>query len=301
MRFLKSKKLLKRVAVLVILFCVFGYIGLTYILPYAILQPKRTVTIIDPVTISSNFETIAIPIDGIGELRGYFFKPMGLEPKAIVILVHGIGGAKEHFFLLASKLKEEGIASIALDNRAHGESDGDFVTYGFFEKYDIQKTVTLFKKEYPDIPIGIWGASMGGAIALQVMEIDNRIEFGIVESTFTNLPQIVYDYQKRFSGGIGMRYVTDYSLKRAGAIAGFNPEMVNPLTSVKNINQPLFMAHGANDKRIKYEYGQELFKNLASEDKHFELVEGAGHLDVGKIGGEKYYCKVIGFIEKQLN
>ena len=141
---------------------------------------------------------------------------------------------------------------------------------------------------------------MGGAIALQALEIDKRIEFGIVESTFTELPQIVYDYQKRFSLGVGIRFATDYTLKKAGDISGFNPKLVSPLTSVKNIHQPMFLAHGKNDKRIKYQYGEELFSNLASEEKFFELVKGAGHLDLGNVGGEDYYNKVIAFIEKQL-
>ena len=151
----RRNKALKRVTIIVTFFCIITYVAFTYIIPYAILQPKRLLIATDPATISSDYKKLNIAIDSLGELRGYLFKPVAEKPKAILILIHGIGGAKEHFFPLASRLKDEGIASIAIDNRAHGESDGKYVTYGYFEKHDVEQIVTYLKKEYPHTPIGI--------------------------------------------------------------------------------------------------------------------------------------------------
>jgi pimeloyl-ACP methyl ester carboxylesterase len=141
---------------------------------------------------------------------------------------------------------------------------------------------------------------MGGAIAIQSLEYDERINFGVVESTFTELDQIVYDYQKRFSLGIGLRFATNYSLKEAGNIASFNPDDVKPINSVRNIEQPMFISHGDSDERITHHYGQQLFENLKSTDKTFELVKGAGHLNMFQVGGEAYKSKIFNFIDKQL-
>ncbi len=295
-----SRLFFKRFIVIVALLSTSIFLLATYVLPYAILKPKRLHLNIDPATISANYSPISIAINEIDSLRGFHFKPISEAPKATIILVHGIGGSKEHFFHLAKKLTEDGYGAIALDNRAHGDSDGEYVTYGFKEKEDVSLIVNYLKEQNPNLKIGVWGSSMGGAIAIQTLEQNDNIDFGIVESTFTDLEQIVYDYQKRFSAGIGLRFLTDYVVARAGDIAGFDPKNVSPLASVKNIEQPMFLAHGDKDARISCAYGTQLFENLKSKHKTFELVKGAGHLDLGRVGGETYYRKVLYFITQQL-
>lgn len=298
MRF--TSKFYKRLFITTCIITVGSFLLATYVLPYALLKPKKRFVHVDPATITKKYEAVSIPIAAGDSIRGFMFYPAVEKPKAVLILVHGIGGSKSHFFPLAAKLAKDGYSSIALDNRAHGNSDGEFVTYGYKEKDDISLQVDFIKEKFPDTKVGIWGSSMGGAIAIQAMEQDKRIEFGIIESTFINLEQIVYDYQKRYAGGIGLRFLTDYVLERAGVIADFDPEKVSPENSVKNIEQPLIIAHGDVDKRITYQYGEQLYKNLSSKEKTFELVKGAGHLNVGAIGGETYYNNIKTFIERQL-
>ena len=107
--------------------------------------------------------------------------------RGVMILVHGIGGCKESFLSLANRLANQGIASVLFDNRAHGQSGGQYSTYGFYEKKDISRIIDHIKEQDNQIPIGIWGNSLGGAIAIQSMEYDKRIHFGIIESTFTDM------------------------------------------------------------------------------------------------------------------
>ncbi|MBC8756735.1 alpha/beta hydrolase [Kordia sp. YSTF-M3] len=197
-------------------------------------------------------------------------------------------------------MANNGIASVLFDGRAHGESGGKYCTYGFHEKQDIIAIVDELKKRNSSLPIGIWGNSLGGAIAIQALEIEKRIEFGIVESTFTELDQIVYDYQKKMAKGFGLRFMSDAALQEAGNIANFNPDEVKPIISVAKIEQPMFIAHGDSDENISFEYGKQLYENLASAEKEFVLVEGAGHFDVYAKGGKDYENKLMNFIKKQL-
>ena len=154
---------------------------------------------------------------------------------------------------------------------------------------------------HPTIPIGIWGTSLGGAIAIQSLEYDPRIDFGIIECTFTELDKIVYDYQKRICFGLGFKFITDASLAKAGKLADFNPEEVKPINSVEHISQPMFMAHGKKDANISFGYGQQLFDNLKSKEKTFVALENQGHNYFYLAAGIEYRNKVIGFIEKQLS
>jgi len=292
------KKRIKVVFILIILFIIGGIIVSKYVLPYAIIQPPRVSEKIVPSDIGIKSLDINIIVEDSINLKGYWIKNETITAKSILILVHGIGGCKEHFLPLAKKLTAIGVESILMDSRAHGESGGNYCTYGFKEKKDISKVVDFIKTKNDSIAIGIWGNSMGGAIAIQALELDKRIEFGIIESTFTDLKQIVYDYQKNYTYGIGFRPFCSIALNEAGKIAGFSPNEVSPISSVRNIEQPILIAHGEADKNIKFDYGKLLFENLKSTDKKFIPVKGAGHFNLGVVGGEKYTQAIEKFILK---
>ena len=279
---------------------ILGFIGVNNIAPYAITQPPRINESITPKELDLKSEPLnLITKDGI-ELSGYWIKSQKDTNRGIIILIHGIGGCKEHFLNLAKELSKKGIESIVFDGRAHGKSGGEFCTYGFKEKKDIAQIVDKIKERKPNLPIGIWGNSLGGAIAIQTLEFDERIKFGIIESTFTELNQIVFDYKKRILKGIGIRSLSDFALKRAGQIADFEPLKIKPIESVKNIKQSIFIAHGDSDKNISSKYGQQLFENLKPKDKEFTLVKGGGHFDLFDKGGIEYKNKIMNFIDRNL-
>ncbi len=278
-----------------------GFVGIHWVAPYALLQPGRVHLDISPPDYGAASEVVHITTEDGIELVAYWTYPKEKKIRGTLLFVHGVGGCKEHFVPLASKLTESGIASIVFDGRAHGESGGIYCTYGFYEKKDVSAVVDFIEEKQLNVPLGIWGNSLGGAIAIQALENDERIQFGIIESTFTDLPQITFDYKKRYLQGLGIRWVSDYALQRAANIADFVPAQVSPLQSVKNIEQPIFMAHGNKDKNIAFKYGKTLFKNLKSIEKTWYTVEGAGHMNLGAKGGEAYRQAVTIFIEHQLS
>jgi len=278
-----------------------GYVLTIHVAPYAIIQPQKMNLAITPEQLGLQSEKLTITTKDSMQLKGYWIQPKTAKTVSVMILIHGIGGCKEHFLKLAENLANHGIASVVMDGRAHGESGGQYCTYGFHEKKDIAAIVDEIKKRNSTAKIGIWGNSLGGAIAIQALEYDKRIEFGIVESTFTELDQIVYEYKKKLLGGFGLRFISDAALQEAGRIANFNPDKVKPIHSVKNIQQPIFLAHGDQDENISYVYGEQLFQNIAAAEKEFVLVQGAGHFDVGEKGGADYQKKWLHFIQKQLH
>lgn len=294
------KKFLRAVVVLAMFFSCLTYLATDYFLPYVLLQPRKVQFASTPDDLNLKGASVQVFSKDSLLLKGYCILPKEEKIKAAMILVHGVGACKEPFLDLAGSLAEKGIVSYVFDSRAHGESGGAFCTYGFYEKHDISQIVSLIQKEHADVPIGIWGNSMGGAIAIQALEYDKRIDFGVVESTFTSLRQIAYDYKKRMLFGVGIRFMSDRAVNKAGEIADFIPDDVSPINAVKNIKQAVFIAHGDADRNISWEYGKELYKGLASKEKEFYLVKGGRHFGLAESGGLDYTNKLWGFIKVQI-
>lgn len=275
------------------------YYVTNYILPYSIIKPYRVVTNDHPENYELNAKAVSIYTKDSLQLAAYHITP-SIPPKATIILIHGISGCKEHFLPLSKTLTKAGYAIVAIDNRAHGKSEGLYCTYGYYEKSDIAQVVSYLKSHGHNEPIGVWGNSLGGAIAIQAMAYDPRISFGIIESTFTTLDDIVYDYQKRLSKGIGLKPIAAAALAKAGEIADFNPNQVSPLNAIKQLKQPIFIAHGDADKNIAVHYGKTLYENAASVNKELCIVNGAGHYDLFTVGKKNYKDRIFSFIEKNL-
>ena len=219
--------------------------------------------------------------------------------KGTVLLLHGIRSSKEHYAELSEQLAARGYNAVAVDLRAHGQSEGTHCTFGVKEKKDISRLITkLLETEGVNENIGIWGQSLGGAVALQTLAIDKRLRFGIIESTFSRLNSTTHDYSS-FHLGFDLKPLTNYLLHRAGKLADFDPREANPVEACRNVTQSILMVHGDKDQRISIAYGLENFEQLASKEKEFLTIEGANHLTVWQTQGEAYFEKAFDFIEKQ--
>jgi dipeptidyl aminopeptidase/acylaminoacyl peptidase len=217
--------------------------------------------------------------------------------KGTIIMLHGIRSSKESFIGLSSKLSKLGYNSVALDSRAHGQSEGTHCTFGVKEKKDISKLIDILTNEEKIANnIGVWGKSLGGAIGLQAVGNDKRIKFAIIESTFSDFKTITKDYFK-YHLGFNIDILTNYLVYRAGQIANFDIEEAKPLKYCENINQPILIVHGNKDQRIDIKYARQNFEKIPSEKKEFIEVQNANHLNVWKTGGEKYFNRILKFIE----
>lgn len=231
-------------------------------------------------------------------MKAFYLKSAIENTKGTLIMIHGIRSRKERFSKIGGRLAEMGYNVVAVDLRAHGESGGIHCTFGEYEKRDLQALIDILEEKGLAEHIGIWGQSLGAAVALQTMEIDKRIQFGIIESTFSNLESIVHDYTKFFIG-FNPPFLTNYLLSRSAKIANYHPESIQPSESCKNIHQPVFYAHGEIDEKISIDYGRKNFNALASQEKQFHIVENAKHSDVWQVGGKDYYKKVFDFLDSQ--
>ena len=218
--------------------------------------------------------------------------------KGTVILLHGIRSNKDHFKEVSKFLAINGYNSVALDLRAHGESGGQFCSFGVNEKKDIQKLVDFLIDTEKLNHIGIWGQSLGGAVGLQAMGIDSRLQFGIIESTFTDLKTVVNDY---FDLYIGFSFTpfSNYLVNRTGDIADFDPNEASPIRYCNKINKPILIVHGDQDKRINIKYGRDNFLKISSKEKEFLEIENATHSNVWEVGGQEYFIKILSFLDNQ--
>jgi pimeloyl-ACP methyl ester carboxylesterase len=257
---------------------------------------------VSPAQLGLPFEDLRFTAaDGESQLSAWFIPSEA--PIGTVIYLHGVGDNKMSGLLLAKVLHDHHFHVLLYDSRAHGESGGRHCTYGYHEKFDVQKAVDLIRSIGAERNIvvgniGVFGTSMGAAIALQSAAIEPRIRAVVSEASFATLRQITVDYQKRLMR-LPWHFLRNIAMKRSEIVGNFKHRQVSPLASVSNIHAPVFFVHGIEDKFIKYQYTQELFIT-ANDPKELWFVAGAHHSDVHDVGKKEYEERIVRFFVKYL-
>ena len=303
---MQYKKILKPLAIILTLFLIGGIFLVENVLPYSGIKPMRRI----PEDLSWLFPKGIAPenyglkgrelsiqtADGL-RLSAMLIGSNTDTTKATVVILHGISACKETNYGRAKLLADAGFASLLLDLRAHGKSDGEFCTFGFYEKQDLRAVADTLARLFPEQPIGIWGASLGGAVALQSMEVEPRYQFGIIESTFDEFYKVAMEYGADWMFGLRSHWLTNRVLHKSGQIAHFEPDAVKPVVSAAKINRPVLFIHGDKDSRIPKWFGERNYEACPSPQKQWVLIPGGGHNNLWNLDGPKLKETVINFVK----
>ena len=88
--------------------------------------------------------------------------------KGIICIVHGFGEHGGRYAHVAGFFNNNGFAVLAMDNRGHGKSEGKRGHAPGFDNYldDIETFLTDTKQRLADVPMFLYGHSMGGNLTL---------------------------------------------------------------------------------------------------------------------------------------
>lgn len=106
-------------------------------------------------------------------LRGFWQVPAGAGPFPSVVCIHGLTLTQRIFEEAAVALAAQGIASLRVDLRAHGASEGLLVEQGFNDQMADVRSAFQHLSELPGADPGrrgILGFSMGGAMGALVAQ-----------------------------------------------------------------------------------------------------------------------------------
>ncbi|MGC8595035.1 MAG: alpha/beta hydrolase [Candidatus Kryptoniota bacterium] len=223
---------------------------------------------------------------------------IGNYHKGDIIYLHGITDSKVSGLNYAKFLTEEGWRVIIPDLRRHGESEGEYCTYGYHEKYDVSQLIDDILKNDSHNRVILLGISMGGAIGIQTAAIDERIAGVIAVAPFYDLFSIALDHQAK-KIGIRNKLLLKRVLEVAGKRASFNYNEVSPAKVMPALKTPILIVHGTKDRTVKIEYSRRLA--TMSSNARLLLVPDAGHTDVLEIGGEEYMNELLRFISLAIN
>jgi uncharacterized protein len=239
--------------------------------------------------------------DGL-KLKGYFLEAKQPTNK-VVVFAHGYLGRASDMGIFGQYYVEElGYNMFTADLRGHGDSEGDYIGFGWHDRLDYVDWIEMIvDKLGPDTEIVLHGVSMGAATVLMVSgeELPDNVKAIVADSPYTSVYEL-FDYQldrmfhlPAFPILPTTSFVTklraDYSFKEASA-----------LSQVKKAKVPILYIHGNDDTFVPTEMSFQLYDNTPSE-KEMITFDDSMHGEAIVMHRDEYLNKLTEFLGKYVD
>ncbi|SIS71133.1 alpha/beta hydrolase [Belliella pelovolcani] len=254
------------------------------------------------------------------------------QPKASLLLVHGLGEHSSRYVHFADRLIKEGIAVFTFDGRGHGKSSQPRPTAYFANHEDYLKDIdALFgkvKSYLKDIPIFIFGHSMGGGLVAKYVISYQPDARGVILSAAALKPADNISKSLIAISSLVSKVAPKLKvLKLDSSIISHDPEEVkkyneDPLVYSKAIpartgfellrmmreiedaaeafKLPVFMLHGTDDQLTNPMGTEMLFRRAETSDKTYNRYPGLYHELLNEFEKEQIMDDIIQWIKDRI-
>jgi len=266
-------------------------------------------------------------IDSYDKTNIYLVKNNIENPKAVVVIVHGLAEYCERYNYLVESLNEDRLSTYRFDLRGHGKSGS---IKGWVEDYnayvkDLDVIVDIAKKDNPEKPIFILGHSMGGFItAIYGIKFGKKVSGTILSAAALETPKeakgikrLFIKFVNKISPKFKMKNNLGNLLSRDNKVVdkyNKDPLVLKKVTiklyyeflikgvdwlkkNLYKFNVDCLILHGEEDRIVDYKSSLNFEKEISSKDKKTIIYENLFH----EIFNEKEKDIVINDVKKWIN
>lgn len=175
-------------------------------------------------------------------------------PKTAIIL-HGYMNSKDDMAAYASLFHQLGYNVLLPDARGHGQSQGNYVGYGWREKSDVKKwTKKVIAHNSKKSKIVIFGVSMGGATTMMTsgLKMPAQVKGYIEDCGYTNAKdEIEHEAQDLYSMPAFPRFPLVEILSGITRLrAGYFLKDADSIGQLHKNHKPMLFIHGSKDSFV---------------------------------------------------
>ena len=239
-------------------------------------RPPRLTIALDPRDFNLQVESMTISAaDGVP--LAVWLVPRAGAP--VVVLLHGYPADKRDLLPLAAALAPHFTVVLA-DLRYFGDSGGRVTTLGWRERGDLRRLLDQLDARGLG-PVGVFGFSLGGAIAFLAAGDDGRIRAVAAYAPFADLDLLARDLYAHY----WLLREPLVALMRlwARVFIGADLTRPSPAEAAARLEIPVLLIHSRDDEQIPFHHAERLQRALAANPRaEFEFSATGRH---GQLGG----------------
>lgn len=253
------------------------------------------------------------------------FRKDGVEnPKALIVISHGLCEHLNRYDYFTEKLNENGYSVYRYDQRGHGKSEGKKVFFRDFNEMpdDADVFIDMAREESNGKKVFLFGHSMGGeTVTLYGTKYPGKADAIITSGALTryNNPimgdqfPIVAPEDTYVANSLGGGVCSDSKVIEAYQ----NDPLVEKQISIGLINQiyagvqwlkdnaqkfvdPVLVLHGANDGLVSCKDSLEFYESINSEDKSLRIYAKLFHEIINEPSKDEIIDDILLWMKKHI-
>jgi fermentation-respiration switch protein FrsA (DUF1100 family) len=221
----------------------------------------------------------------------------GASGQGAVLLLHPVRSNKRTMLSRAQFLKRQGYWLLLVDLQAHGESEGERITFGYREAPDVHAAVEKLRELAPGEKLAALGVSLGAA-ALLLSDVQGSLSAVVLESLYPTIEEAVSNRLRIYFGSPGA-LLSPLLVAQLEPRLGIPPSQLRPIERVSLLKSPVLVVHGTEDRHTTIQEAERLYA-AAPEPKEFYAVLGAAHVDLHAFRTRDYEERIGGFLRRHL-
>ncbi|MDR0531279.1 MAG: alpha/beta hydrolase [Oscillospiraceae bacterium] len=234
--------------------------------------------------------------DGLKLVGAMLRQPLPGRPWAVI--VHGYTCNKETMAFAVQKYYDEmNMNVLAMDLRAQGVSEGNYITMGWKDRLDVIQWLEWLIEREPGCEITLYGISMGASTVLMVSgePLPAQVKSIVADCGYTSAEEVFAHNAKEILR-LPSWFVLPPANLFAWLLAGFRFKEASALKQVEKNTRPLFLIHGGNDNLVPTKMVYPLRAAAGKTCEQFLVVPGAGHGESQQKDGA-YWARVRDFVQ----
>ena len=198
--------------------------------------------------------------------------------------------------------REQGYNILMVDQRGHGQSQGDTITMGIKERHDCVSWVKYAVERFgEDVKILLGGISMGAATVMMAAELLQdcpNVKCILADCGYSTVEGVMKEAIKEMKLPVG----PSWKLVKLGAklYGDFDPDEASAVESLRNSRIPMVFIHGEADERVPAAMSAENAAACGAERIATFYVPEAEHGMSFFLDKEGYYETVVTFVKELL-
>lgn len=253
--------------------------ALLYSYAYIATHPPRFPVLLPKDANSLGLEEVSFPSRDSLMLSGWFLPASVPNPRGGIILCHGHMFNRMEMVPWAPLFQSLGFHVLLFDFRKSGRSGGHICTIGHLERLDLLGALDYLgcRPEMKGLPIGVYGHSMGGSVAIMVAAYDQRIAAVAAHGAFATLERAVRRRSRLLFGPLAP-FVTPVVLHLGQRWVQAPPQAISALEAICHIApRPVLLFHGKRDHIVPVEDAYDLYANAYSP-RALHVLPQSGHI-----------------------